>query len=92
MQPQHLILSLSRPISEKNDTSNHGLMGRPLSVGIKRVWGFTFYQGHVLVTEIQRRASQKVDPPPTLLSLPTSVTAALTHPPSLPGWKGGLRC
>lgn len=65
---QLLILSPSRPISEKNDTSNHGLTGRPLNVGMKCIWDFTFYQGHVRLTGIQRRASQKADPPPTLPS------------------------
>lgn len=77
---------------KENDTFNHGLTGQPLNVGMKCIWDFTFYQGHVLLTDIQCRASQKVDSPPTLLSLPTSVAALLPHPPSLPGCRGGLRC
>lgn len=75
---QLLILSPSRPISEKNDTSNHGLTGQPLNVGMKCIWDFTFYQGHVRLTGIQCRASQKATPLPHLLSLS--------------GWRGSLRC
>lgn len=68
---------------KENDTCSHGLTGQPLNVGMKCIWDITFYQGHVLLTDIQCRASQKVDSPPALLSLPTSVAALFPHPPSL---------
>lgn len=46
LQPQLLILSLSRPISEKTDPSNHGLMGRPAPVCKNQVYmGFHLLSG-----------------------------------------------